>query len=200
MKKLFELCFGKEPSEKELSLLEIQLKRLIENGYDNKTAMSILLKNKLNTNDLEFEDSIIKTTKDSIYYHYELQVHSKPGYYDPEKDIIIKEPYFLEMKRRYTMDQLLDYYYDKILVPIHFREYKRDIGAFNHLISCYKFSSINTVDFILFLIDHVSCNKYKVNNPLDLKNWAQEVYEYLESHVTCIKLDVRYREENLINE
>ena len=33
MKKIYEICFGAEPSDKALSLLEIQYQRLIDNGY-----------------------------------------------------------------------------------------------------------------------------------------------------------------------
>jgi hypothetical protein len=36
MRKLYELCYGAEPEEKELALLEIKYQRLIDNGYSNK--------------------------------------------------------------------------------------------------------------------------------------------------------------------
>jgi hypothetical protein len=37
--------------------------------------------------------------------------------------------------------------------------------------------------------------EYKVSNPLDLKNWAQQTYEYLEMNIICHKPLVKYREE-----
>jgi hypothetical protein len=139
MRKLYEICYGTEPTEKELALLEIQYKRLLDNKFTNKEAYQLLLDNKLYTDDLLYEDSLILTEDDTIYYHNELQIHSKPGGFDPETCTIIKQPYFLEMRYRYTMEELLNYYYDKLLVPIHFRDNKRDVGAFNHLIKSYRF-------------------------------------------------------------
>ena len=46
MKKLYEICFGSEPTEKELALLEIQFQRLLDNGYSEQDAQKILLNNK----------------------------------------------------------------------------------------------------------------------------------------------------------
>ena len=195
MKKLYEICYGVEPTEEELALLEIKFQRLKDNGYSEQNAQKILLDNKLLLDEFEYTDSIINTTEKSIYYHYNLQIHSKPNSVDPVTLTVIKQPYYLEMKQRYTMNDLLDYYYNKLLVPIHFRDEKRDRGAFNHLISCYKFDEINTVDFLLFVIDYIVAYDYKVSNPLDLKNWAQQTYEYLEMNIICHKPLVKYREE-----
>lgn len=197
MKKLYEICFGEEPSDKAYALLEIHYQRLIDNGFTDKEAYKIMLDNKLNTDDLLFDDSIITTSDDSIYFHYELQIHSKPGGFNPVTMEVITNPYYLEMKSRYTMNQLLEYYYNKLLVPIHFRDEKRDKGAFNHLISYYRFDKINTVDFLLFVIDYIVAHEYKITNPLDLKNWAQQTYEYLEMNVICFRPNIKYREELL---
>jgi hypothetical protein len=195
MKKLYEICYGVEPTEEELALLEIKFQRLKDNGYSEQDAQKILLNNKLSLDKFEYTDSIINTTNDSIYFHYNLQIHSKPNSVDPVTLTVIKQPYYLEMKQRYTMNDLLDYYYNKLSVPIHFRDEKRDKGAFNHLISCYKFDEINTVDFLLFVIDYIVAYEYKVSNPLDLKNWAQQTYEYLEMNIICHNPLVKYREE-----
>lgn len=195
MKKIYEICFGVEPTDHTLSLIEIHYQRLIDNGFTELEARNIMLDNKLNVDDLIYEDSLIITTDDSIYYHNELQIHSKPGYYDPETGKVEKEPYYLEMRYRYTMDDLLEYYYSKLSVPVQFRNIKRDIGAFKHIINDYKFTNINTVDFILYIIDYAVANEIKIVNPLDLKNLAQQTYEYLESYIICYKPKVVYREE-----
>ena len=195
MRKLYEICYGVEPTEEELALLEIRYQRLIDNGYTEQDAQKILLNNKLSLDEFEYTDSLINTTEESIYFHYNLQIHSKPNAVDPVTLTVIKQPYYLEMKQRYTMNDLLDYYYNKLLVPIHFRDEKRDTGAFNHLISYYKFDKINTVDFLLFVIYYIVAYEYKVSNPLDLKNWAQQTYEYLEMNIICHKPLVKYREE-----
>ena len=195
MKKLYEICYGTEPTDKDLALLEIKYNRLLDNGFSDKEAQSLMINNNLNTDDLLYEDSLIITSDSSVYFHNELQIHSKPGCYNPETGRVDKEPYYLEMKYRYTMDALLDYYYNTLSVPIQFRDIKRDSGAFKHLIQIYRFDNINTIDYLLFLIDYTHMKEVKLSNPLDLKNWAQETYEYLESHIICYKPQIVYREE-----
>ena len=196
MKQLYELCYGVEPEERDLLLLEIKYQRLIDNGYTNKEANKILIDTKLNIDNYEHPDSIIDT--ETLYRHHELQIHSKPGGFDPATCTVIKRPYYLEMKARYTMDNLLNYYYTKLIIPPMFRDEKRDVGAMNHLINNFKSPMINSVDFILFVIDYVASNKHKVNNPLELKNWFQNTYEYLEQFVLSTKLELVNREDVLI--
>ena len=197
MRKLYELCYGAEPEEKELALLEIKYQRLIDNGYSNKEATKILIDTKLNIDNYEHKDSILNE-EDPVYRHHELQIHSKPGGFDPVTCTVIKRPYYLEMKKRYTINNLLDYYYTKLIVPPLFRDNKRDIGAMNHLLSSFKSPIISSVDFLLFVIDYVSSNQYKLNNPLELKNWFQQTYEYLEQFVLSTKLELVDREDVLI--
>jgi hypothetical protein len=200
MRKLYELCYGIEPEEKDLQLLEIKYQRLLDNGYSDKEATKILIDTKLNINEYKHEDSIIDSIDsiDPLYRHHELQIHSKPGGFDPATCTIIKRPYYLEMRQRYTMNDLLNYYYTKLIVPPLFRDEKRDIGAFNHLINSFKSPVINSVDFILFVIDYAASNGYKTNNPLDLKNWFQSTYEYLEQFVLSAKIELVNREDVLI--
>lgn len=198
MRTLYEICCGVEPEEKDLLLLEIKYQRLIDNGYTDKEAKNILINSKLDIDNYEHADSIIDG--DKLYRHCELQIHSIPGGFDPETCTIIKRPYYLEMKSRYTMNNLLDYYYTKLVVPMLFRDEKRDIGAFKHLFSSFKSPLIDSVDFILFVIDYVSSYEYKVNNPLELKNWFQQTYEYLEQYVLSTKIEIVNREDVLINE
>ncbi len=197
MKQLYELCYGVEPEDKELALLEIKHQRLLDNGYTNKEANKILLDTKLNIDNYEYADSIIANAE-CIFRHHELQIHSKPGGFDPVTCTVIKRPYYLEMKHRYTMDNLLNYYYDKLIVPPLFRDTKRDTGAMNHLINNFKSPVLHSVDFILFVIDYVASNGYKTNNPLDLKNWFQSTYEYLEQFVLSTKLELVNREDVLL--
>lgn len=198
MRTLYEICCGVEPEEKDLLLLEIKYQRLIDNGYTDKEAKNILINSKLDIDNYEHTDSIIDG--DKLYRHCELQIHSIPGGFDPETCTVIKRPYYLEMKSRYTMNNLLDYYYTKLVVPMLFRDEKRDIGAFKHLLSSFKSPLIDSVDFILFVIDYVSSYEYKVNNPLELKNWFQQTYEYLEQYVLSTKIEIVNREDVLVNE
>ena len=167
MKKLYELCYGIEPEERDLLLLEIKHQRLLDNGYSNKEANKILIDTKLNIENYEHKDSILNE-EDPIYRHHELQIHSKPGGFDPATCTVIKRPYYLEMKCRYTIDNLLDYYYTKLIVPPLFRDNKRDIGAMNHLLNSFKSPIISSVDFLLFVIDFVLSTKLELVNREDV--------------------------------
>jgi hypothetical protein len=194
--RILDICYG---IDKRADLLEIQLQRLIDNGFSNKEAISLLLNNKCNLTNYIYEDSLIHTTKDSIYRHSQLQIHSEPGGFDPVTCTVINRPYYLEMRDRYTMTDLLEYYYRRLLIPIEFRDKKRDEGAFNHILSSYKLNDINTLDLVLFTIDYSVSNNCKISNPLELKNYIQLTYESL-ANIINTKLDIKYREELLDNE
>ena len=200
MRNLYELCCGVEPEEKDLQLLEIRYQRLLDNGYNDKEAKNILMSTSFNIDNYIHSDSLVDPSIGPVFRHHELQIHSKPGGFDPATCTVIKRPYYLEMKSRYTMNNLMDYYYTKLIVPMLFRDEKRDIGAMNHLLNSFKSPLIDSVDFILFVIDYVSSNEYKINNPLELKNWFQQTYEYLEQFVLSVKLEIVNREDVLINE
>ena len=173
----------------------------MDNGYTDEEARRILVEKNLDLSEMEYTDSIINTNPDTVYRHEQLQIHSKPGNWNPITGEVTKQPYWLEMKDRYTMNQLLDYYYDKLNIIIEFRDIKRDTGAFNHLITTFKsLKGIEPVDFILFVIDNCSNNKCRITNPLELKNYAQDVYELLEYYVLCNKLDLIRREDVLLND
>ena len=55
MKQLYELCYGIEPEEKDLLLLEIKHQRLLDNGYTEKEANKILIDTKLNIDEYNTE-------------------------------------------------------------------------------------------------------------------------------------------------
>jgi hypothetical protein len=177
-------------------------KRLIlhkKSFHKCKTNLNMCTVYKLNNAEINIDDSIITTKEDTIYYHDNLQIQSKPGGFDPTTGKVIKSPYYLEMRDRYTMCELLEYFYDKLNIPVEFRDNKRDEGAMNHLITTYKsFTLITPVDFILYMIDYSASNKIRINNPLDLKNVAQQTYELLEVMIPCTKLELRRREENVL--
>ena len=42
MRKLYEICYGTEPTEREIALLEIQYQRLQDNGFTNKEAKQLI--------------------------------------------------------------------------------------------------------------------------------------------------------------
>ena len=191
---LAEMNYGSEDDIRK-DLLIIKFQRLLDNNFTEKEALELLMSNI----EMLTDDSIINTQPDTIYYHSKLQIQSRPGGFDPRTGEVITNPYYLEMRERYTMYELLEYYYDKLNIPVEFRDDKRDVGAMQHLISTYKsFTIITSVDFILYMIDYSASTRTRISNPLDLKNVAQQTYELLENMIPCTNLELRRREDNIL--
>ena len=191
---LAEMNYGSNDDIRK-EILKIKYQRLLDNNFTEKEALELLM----NNIEMMTDDSIIDTKPDTIYYHSRLQIQSKPGGFDPATGEIINRPYFLEMRDRYTMYELLEYFYDKLNIPVEFRDDKRDTGAMQHLINTYKsFTIITPVDFILYMIDYCVSTKTRIGNPLELKNIAQQTCELLENMIPCTKLELRRREECLL--
>lgn len=189
-----EMNYGSDDDIRK-DILIIKYQRLIDNNFSESEAIELLM----NNIEMMTDDSIINTEDDTIYYHSRLQIQSKPGGFDPTTGEVINNPYYLEMRDRYTMYELLEYFYDKLNIPVEFRDEKRDSGAMNHLIASYKsFTIITPVDFILYMIDYCVSTKTRIGNPLELKNIAQQTYELLENMIPCTKLELRRREENVL--
>lgn len=157
---------------------------------DDKTILSLLLEN--GPKIINFENSL--TNHDIFYFHNQLRINSKSPIWHPEKGTITF-PYYLEMKSLYTLDDLLDYYYKTILIPIELRDRKRDTGAFSHMLNKYKFDKLNTLDIILTAIDLSKENKTKIVTPFDIETNISEAYEVLTSLLENNKQTIIWRDK-----
>lgn len=99
-----------------------------------------------------WEDSLVK--RETYYYHNILQMTSRAPRYDihTEKESI--EKFWLEIKIRFTVEDLLAYFYKILKVNEELRDPKRDVGSFRFLLSKYrKIRIVEPLDFILLLLD-----------------------------------------------
>ena len=104
---------------------------------------------------------------DVFYYHNELRITSKPPKLKFDKKtkkyIRKEEPFFLEMKPVYTMQDLLRYWYKSNKTFADERMMKRDKGRFQYLLDYYD------LDELLFMIDLAQADR-KEKNIKPLKN------------------------------
>lgn len=193
---LYTLVVGIEPSEDTFKRTIATANYLKDNGYSTQDIIKILknaiknINNKINKDIIEvairgedlpkelWDNSLLE--KNKFYYSDILHIKSKAPSWNPITFKEECEPFFLEMKINFTMDDLLTYYYDKCRIPQGLRDNKKNIGAFRHLIKKYDaFNNVPGLDYVLALIDKASkdINKDLFTNIFDIENYNKEVIE-----------------------
>lgn len=122
-----------------------------------------------------WNNSLIK--RGAFYLHRELRVVSKAPEYDYESDTLKIYPFFCEMKIRYTVDDVLNYFYSRIpSLNCQFVDKKTDRKTVAFLMNKYSnIDYIEPLDIILCSIDY--CTK---NNP--------DSYKLID--ITCDNLNI----------
>jgi len=117
---------------------------------------------------------------DVFYYHNVLRITCKPPRREIDIDsgeiINISEPYFLEMRACFTMDDLIDYYCKQFRIKLHKQERARYAGAFQWLLKMID------IEIILFMIDVaantcLSEDKPAPSTPMDIRKYVREAME-----------------------
>lgn len=120
---------------------------------------------------------------DVFYYHNILRNVSAPIKIIKDKEtgelIRQSEPFYLEMKKRFTLKELLDYWYHQMNITPNDHMLRQDEGKFKYLLTSY------TLDEILFTID-VSKTIRKERQLKPLRN-AFELDKYIEDARDFIK-------------
>lgn len=183
----YRLSKGILPNATTIAQTEKTVNFLIDNNYSDKDIMQILI-NIGKTGAILPEDlpdelwEGMLTERDVFYYHSDLHITSKPPKWDPISMKEIVEPFFMEMKIKYSINDLLTYYYTKLCVPIELRDDKKDIGAFKHLLDKYKKMKVKSLDFVLTLIDFANRDENEqIVNVLDLGKYEAEVFNHYET-------------------
>ena len=113
-----------------------------------------------NLSDTLWENSLIK--KGTFYLHKELRLESPRPIYNPNTGEVTEFPYYLEMKIRYTEDDVLDYFVKKLktsLVTSNDRHWDRRV-----LKEFFKrFSNLDYVEALDVIL--CSIDRYLDNNP-----------------------------------
>lgn len=123
----------------------------------------------------------------TFYYHVALQVTSGPPKrsidYDTGKIVMIDEPFFLEMRASYSVEELVQYFAKQTNIHLLSHEIKRYIGSFNWLLKQYD------LQHILFMIDttvnyRLSNDEPMPDSPLDIQKYKQEALDVQNEKIT----------------
>lgn len=157
-----------------LKKLKRTINYLIDNNYDNTFIFSYLLDYGPVISEVLWHNTLLKP--DAFYYHEQLTIMPGPSIWHPnmkEKS----QKFYLEMKIKYTIDDLLNYYYTELLIPVELRDRNKDKGAFEHMLKKYTKFRCEPIDFILYLIDYNKQQEAFVTNVFDLQKYERETYE-----------------------
>lgn len=119
-----------------------------------------------------------------FYYHNLLRITSQPTRIikssETGKMMRVEMPYFLEMIKTFTMDNLLAYWYKKSEQTPNESIIKKDKGRFNYLFGYYD------LDEILFAIDIAQQNRKEMGhkplrNAFDLERYIEEAKEEIKA-------------------
>jgi hypothetical protein len=92
-----------------------------------------------------------------------------------------KEPFYVEIKSKYTIKDLFDYALNNLGSSFaQIADRKRDSGSLAYLVGKYdKLSGISGLDFVLCLIDRCRDKNNYITNILDIEINSREVLEEL---------------------
>lgn len=136
-----------------------------------------------------WEDSLLE--RDKFYYHNTLHIKPKAPTWNPLTNEESVEEHYMEMKIKFTMDDLITYFYRELNINHELIDIAKDKGSFNFLINKYrKFDFIEPIDFILSLIDYAkSSENMRVRSVLQIGEYESEVYDMLQAKVEQAKLE-----------
>lgn len=121
-------------------------------------------------------DSLIE--RGEYYYHRILQITSPAPVVSLAKNNAVSEPYFLEMRIRFTLKHLLEYFIRRSRIDEVLVDETRDTGSLKYLLKKYsKISVVRPLDFVLMLIDAATADERPLNNILDVQNYETTVLE-----------------------
>lgn len=209
MNEYYRMSFG-VINDNEDKITRSTIEYLIANGFSFRHILDIIDKSNieewgyLSPQSLpdELWNGLVK--RDKYYYHNTLHITSKPPIWNAETLKVESEPFFMEIKANYTIENLLNYYYKTCKIDITLRDEKRDSGAFDFLLNKFKLvenEGMETLDFILTLIDDVSSQDRIITNPLVLQDYAFDTLEHMRKLLSEAKYNkvniIKWRSENV---
>lgn len=133
------------------------------------------------------------TKKGAFYFHNTLHVHSPAPLWNPRTGRETFGKFYLEMKIKYGMIDLIRYFYRTLSVPRELMDEKRDSASFQYMLNRYeRFSSrYEALDFVLGLIDygkHMDEDEMSISGVLDIKRYEASVLEIFEEKAGAAEL------------
>ena len=174
---------GYEPeSEEDIHNTTNVFEYLLEAGIEKSEVMAWIISSAPAKSSLSFSDipdtmwqgSLIN--KDSFYYHGMLRLTPKEIKFSPSKNIYNGPKLKIEMKIKFMVIDIIDYFYEKNQNLAIFRDDKKDSGAIEWLLKKYSsITKIEPLDLLLCLIDIASSDdNYLVKNILSIQDFEIE--------------------------
>lgn len=182
-------------NEKEYNNTKMIFDYLLDSGCELNTILKVILydmKNKEHITiddlpDIFWEGSLLK--RDTFYFHRELQILSPPP------TLTESFPFYLEMKIRYTKQDVLNYFMKSFQINNEWIDQKKELGSISYLLDNYKkFGFIEPVDFLLHLIDYVhAMDDIEINSVFDLRVFESKYVPIISKDIECAKASHKNR-------
>lgn len=186
----YSIIIGVEPYKEDYSRTVATTKHLIDNGFSQREIFNIykeIGKSRIEVKDLP--DRLWNTLIDrnQFYYSNILHITSKPPTWNPKTFKEECEPFFMEMVMNFSMENLIQLYYDKCRVPVNLRlkQYNKAEGAFYHLLNRYDTLRAPALDYILLMLNLASedTDMEFITDVFEIEKYFKEAYEILNKMV-----------------
>ncbi len=128
-----------------------------------------------------WKESLIERGK--FYYHHILQLRPEQ-FFNPRTGKEESRPFYLENRIRFTMTDLINYFMRTCGIDYELLDEKKFASQFTHLLKTH-YSFIESLDFVLALIDRAAAKDMVITEPFELKGQGNvgEVFKNLKAHV-----------------
>lgn len=172
-------------TEREREITNGMISHLIESGVPRKTILDIYehcayhkIVSPDTVPDFTWGDSITKRNK--WYYHHELHLVSHDDLHDPINNIDIHYPFYMEIKSRYTYEDLYNYLVRNVGCLYKISNYNKDIAILKKLIQRYDTIQIASgLDFVLKMIDAARNDNKPLASIFDIEKNTEYAYEQI---------------------
>ena len=185
----YSLISGIEPDKKDFNRTLSTALYLKDNNYSNQDIFKMfrfISKKKIKGEDLPkslWNNSLLE--KGKFYFHNEFHIKSKPPTWNPITFKEECEPFFIEMKIQYSLEDLRNRFYDKCRISLGLREDKLVEGGLKHLLLKYSNLKAPAIDYIMVMIDlaNEDVDGEIITNVFDLERYFKSAFIILEEMV-----------------
>lgn len=123
-----------------------------------------------------WDNSLIK--RNHFYYHKRLQIISKAPTFDIKTNMITTYPFYKEIIINFTIEDLINYFFEKMHIDKELIDIKKNGGSFNYILKKYAaIKDIEALDLVLIMID--ISKHHRVSNIISIEEYSREALETL---------------------
>lgn len=198
----YEHNIGYSVSDEYVNQTTKVIEYLLECGFNKEDIISIVLNNEYDHEYLTFEDLPERLWKESLleknkyYMHQELHLNSGSDVVDIYSGEVVESNHAIEMKIAYGWMDVLKYYCNKFDTDINILNINKEVGALQYIydLCAEKYTDLNSIDVLLYLIDNAASNSNKFVTVLNLQDYLYDTIVYMYS----VKKELEYNNYNKI--